>query len=234
MNIETRERPIIFSGPMIRALLDGRKTQTRRTRGLEQFNEAANDWKVIRPLQSVEPFADEGRTMEFPGANSRSWLALKDARGISDMGYQPFSCPYGAVGDLLFVREAWQVWDEYANTPAAMIPAEARRHVNYPADGNRWSTRTRPPMFMPHWAARITLEIEAVRAERVQQITCYDIRAEGVSCPEHDFPDGLCTSECPSLRGAYANLWDSLNAKRGYGWDVNHFCWALTFRRITP
>jgi len=217
MNIETRERPIIFSGPMIRALLDGRKTQTRRTRGLEQFNEAANDWKVIRPLQSVEPFADEGRTMEFPGANSRSWLALKDARGISDMGYQPFSCPYGAVGDLLFVREAWQVWDEYANTPADSIPGEARLRINCPADGNPWPTRTRSPIFMPRWASRILLELTGVRVERVQEISEVDAIAEGVE----DWR-------------AYVKLWDALNAKRGYGWDVNPFCWALTFRRVTP
>lgn len=89
----------------------------------------------------------------------------------------------------------------------------------------------RSPLFMPRWASRLTLEVTGVRLERLQSITCSDIRAEGVGCPEHDFGSGFCTSECAARRAAFASRWDELNGKKS-PWTNSPWCWAIEFRRI--
>jgi hypothetical protein len=86
---------------------------------------------------------------------------------------------------------------------------------------------------MPRWASRITLEIESIRVERVQEISHTDVRAEGFTCPEHDFSSGFCTSYCDSLVGAFRDTWDALNAKRGHGWDANPFVWCISFKDVS-
>lgn len=243
-----RERPILFSAPMIRALLDGRKTQTRR---------------VIAP--QPEPWATGWSWHTRQQRLDRGGFGI--AAGFGDFGsWIALHCPHGAVGDRLWVRETftlqtcvdgeeppfadsrpirrrpesdWEgllpLWTQphYRATdpaPDLCCESESCAHCRDHDAGPHW----RPSIFMPRWASRILLEIETVRAERVQAIPFYDIRAEGVSCPEHDFPDGFCTSECPTLRSAFVSLWKSLNEKRGYGWDVNPWVWAITFRRVTP
>jgi hypothetical protein len=93
--------------------------------------------------------------------------------------------------------------------------------VDDPAVG--YEFRARPSIHMPRWASRITLEITDVRVERLQDIGTDDARAEGMIGDENDSPTGH-----------YETLWDKLNAKRGFGWDVNPWVWALTFRLVTP
>ncbi|MBU9388980.1 hypothetical protein KTE71_15765, partial [Burkholderia multivorans] len=98
------------------------------------------------------------------------------------------------------------------------------------ADGIR--REWRPSIHMPRAAARITLEITGVRVERLQSISESDARAEGVTIEEHH-TRGYCAGAYrpPSIR-AFHDLWDSLNAARGHGWDVNPWVWAIEFRRI--
>jgi len=174
--------------------------------------------------------------MDLPG---RAWYQRDRRLRWCDYTHEEFiaRCPYGAAGDRLWVRETLRGDGQPGNRRVGI--------VRYGADGEmvlvccgcgsvhctcfdedqptrmdlvwEWERPVVPSIFMPRWASRITLDIEAVRAERVQDISEDDARAEGVED-----------------RRAFLNLWDSLNAKRGYGWNVNPWVWTLTFRRITP
>jgi len=141
-------------------------------------------------------------------------------------------CPY-QVGDHLWVRETWAPYDELVLGYALDSP----EWVVFRADGKMWNTHThcyadkgdlidparwRPSIHMPRWASRITLEITGVRMERVQNILERDAEAEGVHPTPEFWPD--------PHRHAFELLWDSIYAKRGLGWDVNPWVWALEFR----
>jgi hypothetical protein len=130
------------------------------------------------------------------------------------------------AGDILWVRETWGSYSD--TTPyylyRADYPADAigfwheHEHINW-CDFPKW----RPSIHMPREAARLFLRVTDVRVQRVQDITSSDIEQEGVDT------EGLNTGE--EWKYAFSQLWDSINAKRGYGWDVNPFCWAYTFER---
>ena len=153
------ERPIIFSGPMVRAILDGRKTQTRR---------------VIKPQppKQTEHFAPYCTGKRFPLA--AYW---KDGRGTWN-STDPYKCPYGVPGDRLWVREMWAVEDDYdAVRPRDLTPDDCTVFVksltpsNEPHDTLNIRGKWRSPRFMPQWASRLTIEITDLRVERVQEIT---------------------------------------------------------------
>jgi len=93
----------------------------------------------------------------------------------------------------------------------------------------------RPSIFMPRWASRITLEVTAVRVERLQEITEGDAISEGMSDDliKKEFPPSECFRK-PTARESFRILWDHLNAKRGFGWDVNPFVWVIEFKRLLP
>jgi hypothetical protein len=148
---EVRERPILFSGPMIRAILEGRKTKARR---------------VVKPQPP-----ENGKPVAF-------WYGWP---GVAPCGERnnTLTSPW-RPGDRLWVKEAWQAWAEFDEVDADGIPADARTRLNYPADGNLWDARKRHSRFMPRWASRITLEITDVRVERVQEISDSDCETEGL------------------------------------------------------
>jgi len=176
-----KEYPILFNGPMVRAILDGRKTQTRR---------------VIKNPSQLQGKMLEGEEGEW--------------------------CPYGGPGDRLWVRERLQNWHGQAmyyryNWADCTL-------VNPQLDW-RWKRNTISSMFMPKVAVRIWLEITGVRVERVQEISEEDALAEGVETNRGN--GGKC-------RRDFAMLWDSINAKRGFDWDVNPWVWVVEFRRIKP
>lgn len=201
-----KERPILFSAPMIRALLDGRKTMTRR---------------VVKP-QPDEMF------------NPSSQVALES---------WTIGCPYGRPGDRLWVRETWFPCPvgKFCPNPTP-IPKSLPEGwtVLFAADGDSVSSplRWKPSIFMPRWASRITLELTSVRVERVQDISEDDAKAEGVIEQFRTVvlrPDGGPDYHIPnSYRGGFANLWDSLNAKRGFRWETNPWVWAISFKVIKP
>ncbi len=173
---------IIFQGWGVKAILEGRKTQTRR---------------VIKPQPE-----------DFDGENIL-WRGRWKPAGLV--------CPYGQVGDRLWVRETF----------ALMIPAGASIHAeripHYRADADtapRWT----PSIHMPRRFSRITLEITGVKVERIQDISLADIAAEGTPYNEpHDGPVDAVD---------FAYLWGSINTKRGYGWDANPQVRALTFKVV--
>lgn len=205
------ERPILFSGAMVRAILEGRKAQTRRV------VKPTMSTPKIAPLE-MEPWIIDGERQE-------------DDNGLPCWaGYHPsypgeakwFTCPYGQPGDRLWVRETWHLWGPPEHQTLA-FRADCADAENY-----TW----RPSIFMPRWASRITLEITDVRVERVQAISKADVLAEGIS--RYTFAKGAISATPPDPRWKFIELWDGINAKRGYSWASNPWVWVLTFTRVQP
>ncbi|KVX62437.1 hypothetical protein [Burkholderia stagnalis] len=218
-----KERPILFSGPMVRAILEGRKTQTRRV--MKPQPVAQNGWVdgaywERRPARGIEP-ADQ-------------WC-IRDARQF---------CPHGTPGDRLWVRETHDVNRLGSETfpdgrtrlyAGIAYQADDGRHEADISDSQcraieakKWRGWT-PSIHMPRWASRITLEITGVRVERLQSIRWDDAIAEGIPDPRR------AARRVDPVEGCVAQfraLWDGLNAARGYGWDQNPWAWVIEFRRI--
>lgn len=211
-----RERPILFSGPMIRAILEGRKTQTRRVVNWPEWASKESD---------RQDFACRFR--------EASWLGLfKDGRPV-----KRFSCRYGVAGDRLWVRETWCPDMGSARSMGKGKPFDtSRARIFFRADGEGvGAVRWRPSIHMPRWASRLTLEITEVRVQRLQDISEEDAKAEG--CDQFyraDFEADEDTEVHVSARDEFSTLWDSINAKRDSDWDSNPWVWAISFRRATP
>lgn len=229
-----RERPILFSTAMVRAILDGRKTQTRR---------------VMKPqpqLGKCSAIGHEGTPwwawIKNPGSNR-----AESANYWSD-GTLPVldaDCPYGGDGDRLWVKETYRLCEE-----ANMVKArdtDAGYRVWYEADAPHQPGfgKLRPSIFMPRWASRITLDVTSVRVERLQDISDEDAIAEGVDpSPGIRADDDLAVhtvlSTFPALRLApvarYVLLWDSINGGRPgvTNWNANPWVWVVEFKRVTP
>lgn len=211
-----KERPILFSAPMVSAILSGQKTQTRR---------------AAKPVRHP----DLGNTYD-PGA-----LVLEhEPQHVIDR-----ACPYGRPGDRLWVRETWMDlsgtgiepitgsrsrYAYRADTPAGSYGDETRKEY-----GLKW----RPSIFMPRGASRILLEIVSVRVERLNDISEADAIAEGVSqLDDSEGPnfwgvtiDGIHFS-APTARDCYALLWAAINGAGS--WDKNPWVWVVEFKRIEP
>lgn len=178
---------------MVRAILDGRKTQTRRVVKLRLDN-------TVLVHRGICVHITDGQLVEY--------------------------CPYGQPGDRLWVRETWA-------PVSAGEDAQNGRGTLYRADpvfdsmqAGDFAWKWKPSIHMPRWASRLTLELTAVRVERIQD--CSEERIQ--DCSEEDAKaEGIEGTEYG--RGHFANLWDSLNARRGYGWYANPWVWVLTFRR---
>lgn len=209
MKTETKARPIIFSGPMVRAIRDRLKTQTRRV---------------------VKPQPGKSGIHMLPGNRDPDGRRMKHhAMSIGDAENTRFwSCPY-LPGDLLWVREAWQVWKEFDHLKPRDLPEEALKNINFLADGNKWDSRVRSPIHLPETASRLTLEVERVRVERVQEISEADAIAEGFEST------AVLTDDGSDYTGIYAyeqfwEVWDYLNAKRGYLFESNPWVFAYKFK----
>ncbi|HID1059785.1 TPA: hypothetical protein ACXDFA_004240 [Enterobacter roggenkampii] len=204
------ERGMIFNGEMVRAILDGRKTQTRRI----MKNQPAGDYPDTPALiRSVD--------------GGFQWYGHYGESSI-------FNCPFGAVGDRIWVRETWA--EAGASAPdlklyRANYPAHVPTHYENvpPAEDVRWT----PSIHMPRWASRITLEITGVRVEQLKSISEDEARSEGGARLREGFWKHYqpgWTQHQLSARGSFATLWDSI-----YGsgeWDRNPWVWVLEFKRI--
>jgi len=224
-----KERPILFSGPMVRAILDDNKTQTRR---------------VVKP-QPASPGAlyrePDGSLMK--DLRGRAFYTWPSGHPDADGRHPEYAahCPYGVPGDRLWVRETWEgvfrhdIGDcSYAvssgGTPANMRTQDRCLYLFYKADelvhGEPYAGRWMPSIHMPRWASRLTLEVVDVRVERVHDISPDDALAEGVVETEWFAGDEA------SALGVFRSLWDSINAARGFGWDCNPWVWVVTFKRV--
>lgn len=211
-----KERPILFSGAMVRAILEKRKTQTRRICKIAYH---AGEWAA-----EALPAADGMPVFWWNGwsgkaISGRAELTLK----VYDTGSE---CPWGKVGDRLWVRETWRETEHD-------IEYRADTRNDGPADGSadQESKHWRPSIHMPRTHSRITLEIVSVRVERVQDISEEDVRAEGV--------EGLLLQTRPDghyehVPYTFQHLWNSINTKPEYTWESNPFVWAITFKRVLP
>ena len=197
------DRPILFSAPMVCALLAGRKTQTRR---------------ALKP----QPVVD-GRSVTSP-PNFHFHAKTEASRDE----YLATLAPY-AIGDRLWCREYCAIWGGTARHVvyrADENDAEWAKLLHDRRNGAPWVLH---PRSMPRWASRITLTVTDVRVQRVQDIWGQDFRAEGM----HIAPGPpLSPRACEELKPEFAILWNNLNAKRGFGWDTNPWVAAYTFERI--
>lgn len=214
-----KERPILFSGSMVRAILEGRKSQTRRIVG------AIGNFPLVNLAEHPNPLSPGPYSGRFNDSMSWGWPRLEEGCHAPLGGWLEW-CPYGVPGDRLWVRETWAV-----DAPLAQVQRENEDMMGpsgfghgpyFRADpvhenaGLKW----RPSIFMPRWACRLVLEVTAVRVERLQDISETDAKAEGVEPAD-------C---CLAYYHGYSKLWDSINAKRA-PWASNPWVWAITFRR---
>lgn len=201
--VEVKDRPILFSGPMVRAILEERKTQTRRVmKPQPAFSDGGGCWYPGVPISitgRMERCLHYGNEAHF-------------RKGVAT----DFS-PYGQPGDGLWVRETWVYRSKHARY---YYRADHMEPHSAPYAHNGW----KPSIFMPREACRIKLEVARVRAERLQEISEEDALAEGSAgvAPEDTFDSAIAE---------YAALWDSLNKKRGFGWEVNPWVWVVEFKR---
>ena len=212
MTTTVRERPILFSAPMVRSILDGRKTQTRRV---------------------VEPQPDKVVLSYYPGGLVAHDLecnetAIKYGNGFEDDDRQ-WKCPYGAPGDRLWVRETWQ--QDPAGDRAVCYRATGHDEKCVIPD-HLW----RPSIFMPRWASRLTLGITAVRVQRLQEISEDDAIAEGCKLPASgritDVQGGQYAGRIWwNAVTWYKELWDSINGKT-HPWTSNPWVWVIEFRGV--
>jgi hypothetical protein len=219
------DRPILFSAEMVRAILEGRKTQTRRKVKPQPPAEAES---VCRQLYSEE-------APEFDGA--WTWWAGKPQKPIT----RPLFCRYGAPGDLLWVRETWgAVWPADDPVPLRQCEIEYRadlppgctdRPGEWPADEGSGPEvpKWRPSIHMPRWASRITLRIKDIRVERLQDISEDDARAEGVT--PLDYAAHHVAAGC-GARIAFEQLWNKINSPGA--WEANPWVWVVSFERVKP
>lgn len=218
-----KERPILFNAEMVRAILDGRKTQTR--------------W-IVNP----QPELSERAGFVWKGY---AYGLGSDNRGTQRNFARP-NCPYGQPGGRLWVRETWRTgWSYGGDYPTVQYRATETAHVGskeYPVldvlrgefgipdpaphsivPGGKW----KPSIHMPRWASRITLEITGVRVERLQDISDEDARAEGASSVS--FP---VTENQRSNIDRFRALW---NLTHGAGaWGENPWVWVIEFKRVEP
>lgn len=251
---QAKERPILFSGPMVRAILEGRKTVTRRpVKGGQiprlEYPDSPEPWIAVGQHHPRYGFVVHGKTERE--------CAVK----VGELG----ACPFGEPGDRLWVREAWLADAQLDSiVPRDLSQGEP---IMYPADGSVRQTgcamvsqgRGRPSIHMPRWASRILLEITAVRVEHLQDISDDQAKAEGMvytdfgmqerpgkvsldggktfhpmkpqQAPGWHAGDATQPDQClDRARWAFANLWEKINGE--YSWDANPWVWVVEFKRI--
>ena len=225
----TTARQILFSAPMVRALLEGRKTQTRR---LMKRQPVEHHWRTFKSYRV------DARLLRTTKGMGVRYLHSFAEFGADNSELEDFvTIPYGVPGDLLWVRESWHLVHvgggrgggiEPFNSYDQMYMADGHReHFTFEGEGDPFlrfaSDRPRPSMFMPRWASRLTLEITDIRVERLQDISKPDVIAEGITerdgCQIDDVVSGW--------HEPYAQLWDKLNGPGA--WDNNPWVVALTF-----
>ena len=216
-----KQTGIIMRGNHPKLILDGIKTMTRRTWGLEFINLNPDAYKFLRMEGDLAVFEQIGFTMTEIKPNCPRSYPVKSTETEGGNIQFYIKCPYGQVGDRLWVRETWfdnSFYPDDRDNVLYRADGEFQEQIPEEYEGAKWA----PSIHMFRWASRITLEITEVRVERLQEITKEDIKAEGLGMPS------LPNSHLPYFK--FKDLWDSLNAKRGYGWEVNPWVWVISFK----
>ena len=212
-----KERPILFSAPMVRALLDGSKTQTRRAMKRQP------DYPIII---TPDPHTNRYQIGEREPVTEAALLRTS---------------PYGQPGDRIWVRETWRGVVTISPPGAAPEYGVARyvpdrehcQRVEYAAAQERDGEPWRPSIHMPRWASRILLEIVSVRVERLNACSDADAVAEGIGLNPSAIGMKLTNPPVESMAIAmYRALWESINGPDS--WAVNPWVWVVEFKRVTP
>jgi len=254
--IEMKQHPILFSTPMVQAIMKGSKAQTRRIKGLELVNESPSTWRHQK----------YGGMAIGPHVGWKYQFWDQTGRGYLDPGIK---CPYGQVGDVLWVRETWRkhhITDTFGEThfdkPAIIKYAADRPEPVYEVDGDGFQVFNkdgsekfipwRPSIFMPKAACRLYLQITDIRVERLQDISEEDAKAEGVqpncdgaeNCPSPKCKATGCQSageyyhymrdfeDFPafSAKESFESLWEKINGAES--WEANPWVWVISFKKI--
>ncbi len=226
--VQPKTRPILFSGAMVRALLEGRKTQTRRI--IKPQPPIACDRSIVMPASAEVAFTHDTTMLVYPG--NGDWIR----------------CPYGQPGERLWVRETFYHGDawypdrpglEWKNCHRGELCTWVDYRATYKPDrGEERDFPWTPSIFMPRWASRITLEIESVRVDRLQEISGDDAITEGVAgrTAFEDSGKHYSIPGAPSIVwehdpvAVYAQLWESINGPGS--WALNPWVWVVTFKKI--
>jgi hypothetical protein len=221
------EKPILFSTPMVQAILDGRKTMTRRV--CKDIAGYDFKWGLDR-----EPYIGNYKVFTKTEPGKWDWVTLENQwlydlqTAVDDSRTHLLKCPY-QPGDILWVRETWSK-DENGEY-VYRTNYGTTEDDSFPPSMFKW----KPSIHMPKVAARIWLEVTNVRVERLQEIATDDAKAEGVLQPGVIPSNTLIRNTEGSIpRTNFKILWDSLNAKRGYGWDSDPWVWVVSFKREQP
>ncbi|EIV6180494.1 hypothetical protein ACU6ZN_18665 [Klebsiella aerogenes] len=220
------ERGMIFNGEMVRAILDGRKTQTRRIMKIQPEHSGLGLHRVIDSKNG----SDDGKYF---------W-SLSDACGLK-IRSKSFTCPFGSVGDRIWVREAFRVHSRATDVATLVYKASERNSwteqthrvpvsvCNKPTTPEKWT----PSLHMPRWASRLLLEITDVRVERLREISQADAEAEGVGKLKKGFWKNYqpgWTEFQLTARGSFATLWKSIYGDES--WYADPWVWVIEFKRI--
>jgi len=200
----SKERPVLFSAPMIRAILEGRKTVTRR---------------IVKP----QPYlADNGEHWIWDGKKCAAMWAVTETPNLSDC------CPHGQAGDRLWVRETFaHIWTDKERDWHCVYVADGIPEYLPKGEVIKWT----PSIHMPRAYSRLTLEVVSVRVERLQQISAKDAKAEGceyrIQCG-----NGMTTQEHDGTGwiDGYRQLWETLHGPGS--WELSPWVWVIEFRRI--
>lgn len=226
------EKPIIFSGPMVKAILEGRKTQTRR---------------IIKPQPPRSLYNNKG---------SGYWITVE----IDGHSHGPWQCPYGSKGDLLWVKETYAIESNWLIESNEKYPPPFNdgRPINWLEEegvkfweqchyratdptpelcyhndvDNEPTVKWRPSIFMFKWACRLWIEILDVRVERLQDISEEDAKAEGSQIPCAELPKS-CQQATLTERTQFSRIWDSINGKK-HPWENNPWVWVIEFKKVIP
>ena len=237
-----KERGIIMQGESVLGILEGRKSQTRRLSGLEWVNKYPGNLMGecglgklgYRGLETSDYYLKPSCKKEFAKDPGLFHWFLGEQTEPREINPIPVKCPYGQPSNHLYVKETFcdlGAGDNRIIYKATFddLTAEMMKQSGHGLP--IW----KPSIFMPRWASRITLEIVNIRVERVQDISEEDCKSEGIK----DLIVGVTFSDKKinlsqelglSYRDRYKYLWNSINAKRGYGWDVNPYVWVIEFK----
>lgn len=227
-----KERGMIFNGEMARAILDGRKTQTRRIMKIQPsdgFHPTHNGYDLDLNAHWYTPGVVDKNGYLQP--------AKKDVFGVADEN-EGYTCPFGAVGDRIWVREAFQgplvseeLLEEYRAYPEKF---ENPEYCEYAADGgprpeycdldDNLRHGWRPSIHMPRWASRLTLEITSVRVERLRDLSEDDAKSEGITPPSGGVLPGW------EYRINFRELWMSIYGSDN--WEANPWVWVIEFKVV--
>ncbi len=218
-----KERPVLFNGDMVRAILDGRKTHTRRVMKVQPESQELGLSRITESKNS----SDTGKYF---------W-SLSDALGSRPRS-KIFPCPFGQAGDRLWVRETFRLFDKYQECGCSDFPCNCPAHNTpiYRASNNDCEDKWTPSIHMPRWASRITLEITNVGVQRLNSISQNDAAREGL----HKLPASGRYCITPGAqyfggashdaREVFSWLWQSIYGEES--WQANPWVWVVEFKRV--